>query len=255
MPEMFKVAGRHDDVETVGFSGSMLNARAVTRVSPAHRMGEVHALVRRVAIFVKKLNHCIMATSPTLLFIIGPQAVGKMTVGQELSRATGYKFMSNHQTIELLLPIFDYGTPSFRRLLFDFRMSIFEEFATGERPGLLFSCVSDFDSALDRAQTECYAAPFLRRGGRVLFAELEASFETRLERNRTPNRQEHKPSKRDVAFAEKLLREEEKFRTDSGSVFPYAYPHLKINNEALSPPQVVAEICAYFGLKGGEARP
>ena len=195
-----------------------------------------------------------MVTAPTLIFIIGPQAVGKMTVGQELSRATGYKFMSNHQTIELLLPIFDYGSPSFRRLLFDFRVSIFEEFAASERPGLIFSCVSDFDSALDRGQTECYAAPFLRVGGRVLFVELESSLETRLERNRTPNRQQHKPSKRDVAFSEKLLREEEGFRTDWESAFPYAYPHLKINNEALAPQQVVAEICAYFGLEGGENR-
>ena len=90
-----------------------------------------------------------MPTPQTLIFIIGPQAVGKMTVGQQLSRATGYKFMSNHQTIELLLPIFDYGTPSFQRLLFDFRVSLFEEVAASELSGFIFSCVSDFDSVLD----------------------------------------------------------------------------------------------------------
>ncbi len=189
-----------------------------------------------------------MATSPTLIFIIGPQAVGKMTVGHELSRATGFKFMSNHQTIELLLPIFDYGSPSFRRLLFDFRVSIFEEVAASEIPGFIFSCVPDFDSALDRGQTECYAAPFLRCGGRVLFVELEASLETRLERNRTPHRQTHKPSKRDVEFSEKLLREGEEFRSHSESIFPYAYPHLKINNETLSAQEVASEICVHFGL-------
>ena len=192
-----------------------------------------------------------MTTSPTLIFIIGPQAVGKMTVGQQLSRATGFKFMSNHQTIELLLPIFDYGTPAFARLLFDFRVSIFEEVAASEMSGFIFSCVPDFDSALDRGQTECYAAPFLRRGGRVLFVELAASLETRLERNQTEHRQIHKPSKRDVEFSEKLLRESEASRSDAPSVFPYAYPHLKINNEALSPPQVAARICAHFGLNTG----
>ena len=194
-----------------------------------------------------------MINFPTLIFIIGPQAVGKMTVGQELSRATGFKFMSNHQTIELLLPIFDYGTPAFRRLLFDFRVSIFEEFAASELPGLIFSCVSEFDSALDRGQTECYAAPFTRISGRVLFVELEASLETRLERNRTPNRQAHKPSKRDVEFSEKLLRQGESSRPDAQSAFPYAYPHLKINNEALSPQQVAAKICAHFGLEQAKA--
>ena len=85
----------------------------------------------------------------------------------------------------MLLPIFDYGSPSFQRLLFDFRVSLFEEVAASEISGFIFSCVSDFDSVLDRGQTECYVAPFVRRGARVLFVELEASFETRLERNGT----------------------------------------------------------------------
>jgi hypothetical protein len=195
-----------------------------------------------------------MATSKTLIFIIGPQAVGKMTVGQELSRATGYKFMHNHQTIDLLLPIFDYGTPSFQRLLFDFRVSLFEEVAASDLPGFIFSCVPDFDSDLDRGQNECYAAPFLRRGGRVVFVELEASFKTRLDRNLTEHRLHHKPFKRDTEFSEKLLREEE-YRSKAASAFPYSYPHLKIINETLSPRDVVSQICAHFGLDIVEKRP
>ena len=35
---------------------------------------------------------------PNLVQIIGPQAVGKMTVGQELSKITGYKLFYNHMT-------------------------------------------------------------------------------------------------------------------------------------------------------------
>ena len=189
-----------------------------------------------------------MATPQTLIFIIGPQAVGKMTVGHELSRATSYKFMSNHQTIEMLLPIFDFGTPSFRRLLFDFRVSIFEEVAASELPGFICSFVPDFDSMLDRGQTECYIAPFVRRGGRVLFVELEASLETRLERNKTEYRQLHKPSKRDSEFSEQLIYADEDERLNVVSDFPYSYPHLKISNENLSPQEVVAQICAHFGL-------
>ncbi len=184
----------------------------------------------------------------TLIFIVGPQAVGKMTVGQELSRATGLKFMHNHQTIDLLAPIFDFGSPSFERLSFEFRMSIFEEAAASDIPGLIFSAMPNFDSPSDRGQTECYAAPFLRRGGRVLFVELEASFAIRLERNRTENRQMHKLLKRDVDFSEKLLRDGERIRSNSDNDFPYPYPHLKIVNDSLSPPQVVAQIRAHFEL-------
>lgn len=202
-----------------------------------------------------RFAHCVSMNPKTLIFIIGPQAVGKMTVGQELSRATGYKFMHNHQTIDLLLPIFDYGSPSFVRLLKEFRRSIFEEVAANDSPGFIFSFVPDFDSVLDRSQTECYAAPFLRHGGRVLFVELEASFRTRLDRNLTEHRQHHKPSKRDTEFSEKLLREGEECRSHSDSDFPYSYPHLKINNEALSPQEVVSQICVHFGIETAEERP
>ena len=86
----------------------------------------------------------------------------------------------------------------------------------------------------------------------MLFVELEASFATRLERNLTEYRQLHKPSKRDTAFSEKLLRKGEEDRFKSKSGFPYSYPHLKINNENLSPQEVAGEICAHFGLKADE---
>jgi hypothetical protein len=55
-----------------------------------------------------------MEMPKTLIFIIGPQAVGKMTVGHELSRMTGFKFMHNHQTIDLLLPFLILARPRSR---------------------------------------------------------------------------------------------------------------------------------------------
>lgn len=44
---------------------------------------------------------------PKFIMIIGPQAVGKMTVAQELAKITGYKLFYNHITIEPLRLIFD----------------------------------------------------------------------------------------------------------------------------------------------------
>ena len=43
---------------------------------------------------------------PKFIMIVGPQAVGKMTVGQELSKITNLKLLHNHMTIELLTKIF-----------------------------------------------------------------------------------------------------------------------------------------------------
>lgn len=41
-----------------------------------------------------------------LVVIIGPQAVGKMTVGHELEKITGLKLFHNHSSIEVVLPYF-----------------------------------------------------------------------------------------------------------------------------------------------------
>lgn len=42
-----------------------------------------------------------------LVIIFGPHAVGKMTVGQELAKLTGYKLFHNHMTIEVVAALFD----------------------------------------------------------------------------------------------------------------------------------------------------
>ena len=50
------------------------------------------------------------------IWIIGAPAVGKMAVARELAKKTGYKFLINHGTIELLIPIFPWDHPKFKIL-------------------------------------------------------------------------------------------------------------------------------------------
>ena len=45
-----------------------------------------------------------------LVIIFGPQAVGKMTAGQELEKITGLKLFHNHMTNDLVSCFFDYGS-------------------------------------------------------------------------------------------------------------------------------------------------
>ena len=45
-----------------------------------------------------------------LLLIIGPPAVGKMTVGRAVAGSSAFRLFHNHHTIEMLLDVFDYGT-------------------------------------------------------------------------------------------------------------------------------------------------
>jgi hypothetical protein len=51
------------------------------------------------------------------IVVFGPPAVGKMTVGYELEKLTGFRLFHNHMTIELVLNFFDYEQPQFHRLL------------------------------------------------------------------------------------------------------------------------------------------
>lgn len=65
---------------------------------------------------------------PKFIQIIGPQAVGKMTVGQELSKITGYKLLYNHMTIELVRLIFDYDKKVYTKMNSLIRYEIFKNF-------------------------------------------------------------------------------------------------------------------------------
>ena len=53
----------------------------------------------------------------SLIVIIGPPAVGKMTVAYELAKLTGHKVFHNHMAIEPALEFFEYGSPEFKHSL------------------------------------------------------------------------------------------------------------------------------------------
>ena len=77
----------------------------------------------------------------TLVFIVGRPASGTMTVGHELAQRTGLKLFHNYQTIDLILPLFPFGTPAFHRLVGEFRRRLFEEVAASDLSGLIFTYV------------------------------------------------------------------------------------------------------------------
>ena|SRR5581483_201654 len=136
--------------------------------------------------------------SCTLLVIFGPPAVGKMSVGREISDRTGYPLFHNHVAIEPVLKVFPYGAPAFSRLVSQFRRSVLDEAAASDLPGIIFTFVWGFDLPEDQALIDSYSALFTSRGGRVLFLELEAQLDERLRRNEDPRRLAEKPSKNDI---------------------------------------------------------
>ncbi len=184
----------------------------------------------------------------TLVFLIGPPAVGKMTVGHALSALTGLPLFHNHLSIEAVLPIFPFGSPAFGRLVGQFRERVFEEVAESDHPGLIFTFVWAFDEPRDLAYIEGLKAIFETRGHRAVFVELYANVETRMRRNMTEPRITAKPSKRDLEQSRaRLLDADTRHRLNSTGDFPFA-DHLRIDNSRLEPAAVAEQIVAHFGI-------
>jgi hypothetical protein len=185
----------------------------------------------------------------TLVFVVGPPAVGKMTVGHELAQRTGLKLFHNHHTIDLALRFFPFGTPPFQRLVGEFRRRILEEVAASDLSGVIFTYVWAFDDSRDAAAVEEWASIFRARDGRVLFVELEASQAERLRRNGTEFRLAEKPFKRDLEQSRRQLRElDAKYQLNSKGAFDERPDYFRVDNTLLSAAEVAEKVIARFGL-------
>ncbi len=193
-----------------------------------------------------------------LVVLVGPPAVGKMTVGRALAARTGLRLLYNHLTSDVVVRFFDYGTPAYNRLVAGFRTRLAEEVAASDLPGLVVTYVWAFDLPGDAAFVEQLAAVFRARGRPVYLAELEAPLAVRLERNASELRLAEKPTKRDLdASRRHLLDVETRYRLRSaGELDPrpaWLDGYLRLDNAALPPDAAAARIAAAFALPG--ARP
>ena len=181
-----------------------------------------------------------------LVFIIGDAAVGKMTVGQELMKITDLRLFHNHMTIEPVLEImgaFD------GQLIQDMRELIFRRFAASNNYGMIFTIMMAFDMQSDWEYLEHVKSIFQPYGTEFYYVELIAPQEVRLQRNKTENRLQNKPSKRDLEVSDRrLLRDDENHRCVS-------YPgeisfdnYLRIENADLPAATVAQMIKERFDL-------
>lgn len=168
------------------------------------------------------------------VIIFGPQAVGKMTVGHELEKLTELKLFHNHTTIEMLAPYFGFSSEMWG-LVNKFRQDIFEVAATSDMYGMIFTYVWGFDLQTDWDYVDKVCKIFEDKDGEVFLVELEADLEERIERNKTPHRLEHKPTKRDIARSEQeLKRTMELHRLNSYEGEIRRKNYIKINNTKLT---------------------
>lgn len=182
------------------------------------------------------------------VFIFGPQAVGKMTVGQELSKVTGLKLFHNHMTIDLLEPLFGFS-PEMWRLTHLFRQEIFNSFSKSDNYGMIFTKVWYFNQKEDWDEIDNMCQTVSSQGADIYFVELEANVEERLVRNTTPHRLEFKPTKRNIAQSEQHLLstiESSRLNSKKGEIEKENY--LRVDNTYLSAEEVAQIIKKEFQL-------
>lgn len=192
-----------------------------------------------------------MESERFLVIIIGPHAVGKMTVGQELAKLTGLKLFHNHMSIELVRKFFSVrGSKEGKYLNHLIRREIFETVAKSTLRGLIFTYMFGFDEESEYIYISKLIDLYKSHGAKCVVVELYADYDVRIERNRTENRLQNKESKRDIEHSEAEMRETSaKHRLNSyeGEKLPFEN-YLKIDNTNLAPEKAAEIIKERFGL-------
>lgn len=186
---------------------------------------------------------------PKLVLIIGPQAVGKMTVGQELSKLIGYKLFYNHMTIEMVREIFDYDKKIFLKMNTIIRNNVLKEFSKSNEKGIIFTGCFDFgkDFKNEKRKVDKWMSFFEES----YVVELEADLDERLKRNKTENRLKYKASKRDLEWSENDLLQsltKHKLNSDLGEAEKIFKNYLRIENTNLPANEVAKIIQEKFNL-------
>lgn len=187
----------------------------------------------------------------TLVIILGPHAVGKMTVGQELAKITDLRLFHNHMSIELTRKLFLHSEKEWNILNGTIRQTVFELFAKGDFPGLIFTYMCAFNMQSEFDYLEGVIDLFKENGSNCYVVELYADFDERLVRNKSENRLRHKESKRDLEWSEaEMRRTSEKYRLNSyeGEPLPFEN-YMKIDNTHLPPEEVAEMIKRYIGIE------
>jgi shikimate kinase len=175
-----------------------------------------------------------------LVFLYGPPAAGKLTVGRELAALTGYRLFHNHLTFDLAREIFAIGSKPFQRLVDDLRLRVFTYAAQNGVPGLIFTFV--YGSKIDdpfvrRTMSEMEAA-----GAEVCFVQAVCPIEELFERVADESRQEyHKLASREDLDA--LLSSHDML---SPIPFVESFP---VDTTRLTPAEAARAIATHFKLE------
>ncbi len=174
-----------------------------------------------------------------LLFIYGPPAVGKLTVAREIADRTSFKVFHNHLSIDAIVPIFEFGSQSFFRLVELIRVETIAE-AAREKVDLIYTFC--YAKGLDESHIEKVKAAAEENGGEAHFVLLTCSDEELKRRIVSEDRKKFTKANT-VEMAEMFLA-----TYDLRSRVPYENSY-SLDNTDLAPDKAAARIIEHFGFE------
>ena len=114
-----------------------------------------------------------------VIFLYGPPAAGKHTIGSLVSEKTGIPLFHNHLTVDLATSLFEFATPGFIALREQVWMAAFSSAAD---VGQSFIFTFNPENSVDPGLIERLEAEVTKRGGEIIYVELLCSDEAVLDR-------------------------------------------------------------------------
>jgi hypothetical protein len=176
-----------------------------------------------------------------LIFLYGLPATGKLTVAVELAAMTGYKLFHNHLVVDLLMSVFDFGSPPFVELREDIWLSVFEQACRSRLPGLIFTFAPE--ATVRPGFIGEVKSTVAREGGEVDFFELVCPIAELKRRIDNPSRLAYQKLS-SVSLFEQLHAE---------GVFDASHmpePRLSIDTSLCTPNEAAMEIARTLEARG-----
>ncbi len=179
-----------------------------------------------------------------LIILYGPPAVGKYTVGRQLSRLTGYPLFHNHVVVDALTPFFPFGTPAFARAALGFRLAVLHEALRAKLPGIILTFVWWIKDPGDHAFVRSIMTPMRRAGGSVHFVEFRCARSTLLRRVTHASRKKF----RKLSSRNALIRVLGRYQMNSDRAIDRPRGTLVINTDRVRPAEAAKTIVRRFRL-------
>ena len=128
-----------------------------------------------------------MNTDFQVVFLHGPAAAGKHTIGTRLAALSGLPLFHNHLTVDLVSTLFDFGSPGFRQLRADIWLASFSA-AAEARQSFIFTFAPE--ATVQPGLIDELGARVVAADGKVHYVQLICDEQELTARMDNPSRQQ-----------------------------------------------------------------